>query len=98
MGTPHFGSADANVGYFFAYLFGMAHQSNKSPLKDLRRDAPRLYSFEREFSQLLAQRLAEHNPVEVACFCESPSRGIIGHSKGAQELLSRHRRVQQEPN
>ena len=25
MGTPHFGSNDANVGFFFAYLFEMLH-------------------------------------------------------------------------
>jgi len=95
MGTLHFGSADANVGYFFAYLFGMAHQSNISPLEDLERDGPRLNTLERSFSQLLAQRLAEQNPVEVACFCESlPVGGVLGIAKGTQELVNQQTSAQ----
>ncbi|KAF2823272.1 hypothetical protein CC86DRAFT_409194 [Ophiobolus disseminans] len=88
MRTPHFGSADANVGYFFAYLFGLAHQGNISPLEELNRDGPGLHKLEREFSQLLSQRVAEKSPVEIACFCESlPVGGIVGLARGTQQLI-----------
>jgi hypothetical protein len=89
MGTPHFGSADANLGYFFAYLLGMAHQSNIHPLAELKADAPQLHDLERRFSQLLVKRVAEKNPIEVACFCESiPEGGILGLANGGPKLVS----------
>jgi hypothetical protein len=93
MGTPHFGSADANLGYFFAYLLGMAHQSNVHPLAELKADGPQLHDLERRFSQLLVKRVTEKSPIEVACFCESlpPVGGVLGIATGGPKLVSKLR-------
>lgn len=90
MGAPHFGSSDADTGYFFAYLFGLMHQSNTSSLEDLKKETPSLDNLERNFSQMLAKRLAEKKPLDVACFCEElPVDGIVGLAKGTRKLVSR---------
>jgi hypothetical protein len=55
----------------------------------LKKDAPNLDTLERNFSQLLANRLATDSPVDVVCFCESlPLSGIVGIADGTSELVS----------
>jgi hypothetical protein len=92
-GTPHLGSNDVNVGYFFVYLFGILHQTNISPLEELKKDAPSLDTLERNFIGLLHSRLAARSSVKIVYFCESlPLSDIVGIAHGTQELVSKGRR------